>query len=459
MTTTDARASGGSPGSPGSPGRSRSAPRPGSADLLEARRRLLGPSLSLSYPSPLHIVRGEGAYLFDADGRPYLDCVNNVAHVGHAHPRVVEAGVAQMRLLNTNTRYLHENVLRYAERLTALLPEPLEVCYFVNSGSEANELALRLARAATGRPDVATVDVAYHGNTQRLIEISPYKFNGPGGAGRREDVHVVPLPDPYRGSHRGPGTEVAAAYLADAVAVLDAAAAAGQPPGAVIAEAIPSVAGQVVPPEGWLAGLFEAGRAVGAVAIADEVQVGFGRVGTDTWAFARQAARPDVVTMGKPIGNGHPLGAVVTTRAIADAFANGMEYFNTFGGNPVSAAIGLAVLDVIEEERLQEHARVVGERLLAGLRALQHRHECIGDVRGTGLFIGIELVRDRETRQPDGDLASRLANRAVELGVLLSTDGPDHNVMKIKPPLVFSAGDADRLVETVDQVLGELRPV
>jgi 4-aminobutyrate aminotransferase-like enzyme len=428
-----------------------------STDALVAdRRRLLGPSLSVSYRTPLHIVRGEGAYLYDADGRAYLDCVNNVAHVGHAHPRVVEAGAAQMRLLNTNTRYLHELVLRYAERLTGLLPEHLEVCYFVNSGSEANELALRLARAATGRADVATVDVAYHGNTQRLIEISPYKFAGPGGAAKRDDVHVVPLPDGYRGRHRGADRAAAEAWLTESREILADASATGHVPGAVIAEAIPSVAGQIVPPAGWLAGLFDAGRAVGAVPIADEVQVGFGRVGIDWWAFAAHDATPDIVTMGKPIGNGHPLGAVVTTRAIADAFANGMEYFNTFGGNPVSAAIGLAVLDVVEEEGLREHARVTGERLLAALRQLADRHEEIGDVRGMGLFLGLELVRDRETREPDADLARELANRAAEQGVLLSTDGPFHNVLKIKPPLVFSAADATRLVETVDAILSEV---
>jgi 4-aminobutyrate aminotransferase-like enzyme len=424
-----------------------------SVEILAARRAHLGPSLSLAYRNPLHIVRGEGAYLFDADGRAYLDCVNNVAHVGHAHPRVVEAGIAQMRLLNTNTRYLHENVVRYAERLTALLPEHLEVCFFTNSGSEANELALRLAVAATRRPDVATVDVAYHGNTKRLIEISPYKFDGPGGAGRGDDVQVVPLPDRYRGVHRGDGPEVGAAYVAESAAVLGNATAAGHPAGALIAEAIPGTAGQVVPPAGWLAGLFDAARGVGAVPISDEVQVGFGRVGTDPWAFAAQGARPDIVTMGKPIGNGHPLGAVVTTPAIADAFANGMEYFNTFGGNPVSSAIGLAVID---DEGLQEHARVVGERLLAGLREVATRHGPIGDVRGAGLFVGFELVRDRSTREPDAELASELVNRAVERGILLSTDGADHNVIKVKPPLVFAIADADRLVETVDAILGEI---
>ena len=244
--------------------------------------------------------------------------------------------------------------------------------------------------------------------------------------------------------------------MADARGILDSAAAAGHPAGAMIAEAIPGTAGQVVPPPGWLAGLLDAGRAVGAVSIADEVQVGFGRVGSDTWAFAAQGARPDIVTMGKPIGNGHPLGAVVTTRAIADAFANGMEYFNTFGGNPVSAAIGLAVLAVIEDEGLEEDAQVVGDRLLAGLREVAARRESIGNVRGAGLFVGIELVRDRSTREPDGALASELVNRAVGRGILLSTDGADHNVIKIKPPLVFTALDADRLVETVDAILGEV---
>src|SRR4051794_32220961 len=426
------------------------------AELLADRHRLLGASLSLSYRTPLHIVRGAGSYLYDSAGRAYLDCVNNVAHVGHAHPRVVEAGTAQMRLLNTNTRYLHDVVLRYAERLTELLPSHLEVCYFVNSGSEANELALRLARTVTGRPDVATVDVAYHGNTQRLVEISPYKFNGPGGAGKRDDVQVVPLPDGYRGRHRGVDRAAAEAYLVESRAVLAASVDAGHAVGAVIAEAIPSVAGQVVPPEGWLADLFDAGRAVGAVPIADEVQVGFGRVGVATWAFDAMGGVPDIVTLGKPIGNGHPLGAVITTRAIAHAFANGMEYFNTFGGNPVSAAIGLAVLDVIEDERLQEHARVTGERLIRDLLELGGRHEAIGDVRGLGMFIGIDLVRDRTTREPDAGLARELVNRAAERGVLLSTDGPFHNVIKIKPPLAFSAADADRLVETVDLVLAEI---
>ncbi len=379
-----------------------------SRSLLARRRRLLGPSLSLSYRAPLHIVRGQGAYLYDAEGRQYLDCVNNVAHVGHAHPRVVEAGIAQMRLLNTNTRYLHETVVAYAERLTALLPPHLEVAYFTNSGSEANELALRLARTATGRPDVACVDVAYHGNTQRLVEVSPYKFNGPGGAGRRDDVQVVPLPDPYRGSHRGAGARHRGRL----------------PPGLA---RHPRRASRIRPRRGCghRRGDPERGgpdRPTARLARRALRCGSCGRRGADRGrgpgglrsrrgrhVGVRGARRPaDIVTMGKPIGNGHPLGAVVTTRPIADAFANGMEYFNTFGGNPVSAAIGLAVLDVIADEGLQEHARVTGDRLLAGLRELQERHPAIGDVRGAGLFVGhrARAATARRARPTPGSPAS-----------------------------------------------------
>jgi 4-aminobutyrate aminotransferase-like enzyme len=388
-------------------------------------------------------VLGDGAYLYDADGRAYLDCVNNVAHVGHAHPRVVEAGAAQMRVLNTNTRYLHETVLRYAERLTGLLPGHLEVAYFTNSGSEANELALRLARTATGRPDVATVDVAYHGNTQRLVEISPQvrRTRWGGATGRRQ---VVPLPDGYRGDHRGSDRVTADAYLDEARAV--PAGRGERPPPAPSSPSVPSVAARWSRRTG---GSWPVRRRPGdrRGPDADEVQVGFGRAAS-TWAFGA-AGGPGHRHGGQADGNGHPLGAVVTTRAIADAFANGMEYFNTFGGNPVSAAIGLAVLDVIEDEGLREHARVTGERLIGDLRDLATRHEAIGDVRGLGLFVGIELVRDRATREPDAAVARELANRAAERRVLLSTDGPDHNVMKIKPPLVFSEPDADRLIETI----------
>jgi 4-aminobutyrate aminotransferase-like enzyme/Ser/Thr protein kinase RdoA (MazF antagonist) len=426
--------------------------------LLAARRAHIGPSLSISYRRPLTIVRGWMQHLYDADGREYLDMVNNVAHVGHCHPRVVEALSAQAGVLNTNTRYLHESLVRYAERLTRLLPDPLRVCYFVCSGSEANELALRLARTHTGRRDVVVIDHAYHGNTTSLIELSPYKFNGPRGAGAPPHVHVVPMPDPYRGPHRGRGAESGRRYATHVRETVERLDREGHPVAAFFAEPLLGCGGQIEPPDRYLAEAFAHVRAAGGVCVADEVQVGFGRVGTHRWGFETQGAVPDIVTMGKPIGNGHPLGAVVTTPEIAASFANGMEYFNTFGGNPVSCAVGLAVLDVLEEEGLQERARSVGQRLANGLRALAARHATIGDVRGRGLFLGIELVLDRETLAPAPRLAADVVESMRDRGILLSTDGPLHNVIKIKPPLVFSDADADRMVETLDDVLRQSSP-
>lgn len=423
--------------------------------LLEERRHHLGPSLSLSYHRPLEIVRGWMEFLYDREGRRYLDAVNNVPHVGHGHPRVVHAGQRQMALLNTNTRYLHELVVRYAERLWATLPASLSVCYFVNSGSEANELALRLARAYTGRRDMIVVENAYHGNTTTLVDVSPYKHDGPGGAGAPPWVHKVPMPDTYRGRYRRDeplAGERYGAFLAEAIARIRAR---GAQPAAFLCESILSCGGQVVLPEGYLAAAYGHVRRAGGVCIADEVQVGFGRTGSHFWAFETQDVVPDIVTLGKPMGNGHPLGAVITTPEIAAAFANGMEYFSTFGGNPVSCAIGLAVLDVIADEALQENARLIGERLQAGLRGLASRHPAMGDVRGLGLFLGVELVRDRTTLEPAGEEAGHVASRLRERGVLVSTDGPFHNVLKIKPPLVFTREDADYLVTALDDVLSE----
>ncbi len=400
-------------------------------------------------------MRGCGAYLYDEDGRAYLDTVNNVAHVGHNHPRVVRAGQAQMAVLNTNTRYLHEHVARYAERLCATLPQPLSVCYFVCSGSEANELALRLARAFTGRRDLIVVDAAYHGNTGGLIEISPYKHAGPGGSGAPPHVHVVPMPDTYRGAHRRDDPRAGEKYAEAVREAVAQAAAGGRGAAAFIAESIQSCGGQIVLPDGYLTAAYHHVRQAGGVCIADEVQVGFGRVGTHFWAFETQGVVPDIVTLGKPMGNGHPLAAVVTTPEIAAAFDNGMEYFNTFGGNPVSCAVGLAVLDVITDEQLQANALRVGGYLLEQMLRLMDRHALIGDVRGLGLFIGVELVLDRATLAPAGAEAGRIVNRMREHGVLMSTDGPFYNVLKIKPPLVFSQADADLLVRTLDQVLEE----
>ncbi|HUF51310.1 MAG TPA: aminotransferase class III-fold pyridoxal phosphate-dependent enzyme [Longimicrobiales bacterium] len=428
-----------------------------SADALRAvRARLIGPNLSLSYRRPLHIVRGWMQHLYDDDGNVYLDCVNNVAHVGHCHPHVVSAIARQSALLNTNTRYLHENLTRYAERLTATLPEPLSVCFFVCSGSEANELALRLARAHTARHDVIVLDAAYHGNTGALVDLSPYKLRGAGGHAAPPGTHIVPLPDPYRGRYRGDTIETAQQYAAHVRAALERAAYQRGGIAAFLFESLPGCGGQIVLPRGYLGATFAHVRAAGGVCIADEVQVGFGRVGSHFWGFETHDVVPDIVTMGKPMGNGHPVGAVVTTPEIAASFANGMEYFNTFGGNPVSCAAGLAVLDVIAEERLQQRALEVGTRLNGGLAELKSEHELIGDVRGRGLYIGMELVRDRDTLEPAADEAARVIERMRERGVLLSTDGPLHNVIKIKPPLQFAAADADLVVARLDEVLRPL---
>ena len=298
-------------------------------ETLALRDAHLGPSLSLAYERPLEIVRGEGAYLFDSDGRRYLDLVNNVCHVGHCHPRVVEAGARQMMTLNTNTRYLHERLAVYAARLAASLPAPLEVCYLVCSGSEANDLALRLARTRTGGRDVCVIDGAYHGNTAALIDVSPYKYKGPGGSGRAAHVLEAPMPDTYRGEFRGTTGDPGPRYAAYVGELVEASRARGRGPATFLAESIMGCGGQIEPPPGYLEAAFAHVRAAGGICIADEVQVGFGRVGSHLWAFERQGVVPDIVTLGKPIGNGHPLAAVVTTRPIADAFANGMEYFNT----------------------------------------------------------------------------------------------------------------------------------
>jgi 4-aminobutyrate aminotransferase-like enzyme/Ser/Thr protein kinase RdoA (MazF antagonist) len=432
-------------------------PRQATAEVAEARRRLLGPNVKLSYATPVHVIAGDDVWLTAADGRRYLDCYNNVAHVGHCHPRVVAALAAQAARLNTNTRYLHENVVAYAERLRATLPPGLDTFFFCNSGSEANDLALRLVRTATRRRDIVVLDWAYHGHTQALIEISPYKYKRAGGQGRPAWVHELPLPEAYRAPDDWPPFEVASRLAAVARRELAALAAAGVAPAAFIAETIPSVAGQVFLPEGYLAEVYGAVRAMGGLCIADEVQVGFGRVGTAMWAFQAHGVVPDVVTMGKPAGAGHPLGIVATTRAIADAFANGMEYFNTFGGNPVSSAVGLAVLDVIERERLRENAVTQGAYLLDRFRALADRHPRIGDVRGQGLFFGLEIVGDRRTKAHDGAAAGKVVGRALDLGVLMGTDGPHDNVVKLRPPMTFTRAHADLLVDVLDRALESAR--
>ncbi|HUI73794.1 MAG TPA: aminotransferase class III-fold pyridoxal phosphate-dependent enzyme [Candidatus Acidoferrum sp.] len=426
-----------------------------SAKTFELRSELLGKNLSLSYRKPLKIVRGWMQFLYDDAGRGYLDVYNNVPLVGHSHPRVVRAVQEQIALLNTNTRYLHDAVVNYAERLTRLLPEPLRVCYFLNSGSEANELALRLARTHTGREDVIVLEHAYHGHTNALIDISPHKFDGPGGSGRKPWVHVAPIPDGYRGRYRRDDPEAGTKYARQVGEICDDIRTQGRGLAAFIAETLPSVAGQIVFPPGYLAEAYRHVRKAGGVCSADEVQVGFGRLGTHFWGFETQGVVPDIVVLGKPIGNGFPLAAVITTREIASSFANGMEFFSTFGGNPVACAAGLAVLDVLEEEDLQKRALRTGNYFKAGLESLQEKYGLIGDVRGSGLFLGVDLVKDRETREAAPAQAAYVVNRLRECGVLTGTDGPHQNVLKLRPPLIFSEADADLFRSTLEAVLAE----
>ena len=428
---------------------------PTKVDTLKFRSQRLGKSLSISYERPLKILRGHMQYLYDESGVRYLDAVNNVPHVGHSHPRVVKALQEQAAVLNTNTRYLHDNIVRYAERLCSTLPEPLSICFFVCSGSEANELALRLARTHTKGNDVIVVDGAYHGNTGSLVEISPYKFDGPGGSGAQPHVHKVIMPDAYRGPYKGNDPQAGAKYAKFVLDSIEDLRKTGRRFAAFICESLLGCGGQIVLPQNYLKEAYRYVREAGGVCIADEVQVGFGRVGSHFWGFETQGVVPDIVTLGKPIGNGHPLAAVVTTPAIAESFDNGMEYFNSCGGNPVSCAVGMAVLDVIEEEQLQANAFQVGNCLKAGLRKLIKKHSLIGDVRGLGLFLGVELVADRETLEPAAAQASYVVERMKDHGILISTDGPLHNVLKIKPPMVFSEENADFFVRTLDKILAE----
>jgi len=418
--------------------------------IQSRRKELLGGNLSVSYRTPLHIVRGYRQYLYDITGRRFLDAVNNVPHVGHSHPKVNSAAIRQMHILNTNTRYLHQTLVDYAERLTATMPDPLRICYFVNSGSEANDLALRLAYAHTGRQNIVVLEGAYHGHLSSLIAISPYKFNGPGGTGEPPHVFQASVPDVYRGRYRG--IQAAEYYAKQLKTTIETAK--GEI-AAFICESLLGCGGQIELPDGYLSKVYAHVREAGGVCIADEVQVGFGRMGSHFWGFQTQQVVPDIVVLGKPMGNGHPLAGVVTTPEIAQSFNNGMEFFSTFGGNPVSCMTGMAVLDVIESEGLQENALITGQALKRSLDDLKHDYPIIGDIRGHGLFLGIELVSNSETLAPADKSADYIVNRMCDLGVLTSTDGPHHNVIKIKPPLVFDQNNASEFIEALDMVLQE----
>lgn len=423
--------------------------RTSKAELGERRRNLLGGSLSLGYRDPVHLVRGRSQYVFDESGRRYLDAYNNVPHIGHCHPEVVDAAHRQMNLINTNTRYLHENILDFAESLANTMPDPLQVCFILNSASEANELALRMMRCVTGARDTVVLDGAYHGHTSGLIDISPYKHDGPGGMGRPDWVHVAPLADIYRGAHRDPAT-AGTLYAQDVQKICSQLQEQGRGVAGFIAESCPSVGGQILFPDGYLQQVYGAIRSAGGLCVADDVQTGYGRLGQAFYGFELQSVVPDIVILGKPIGNGHPLAALVTTKSIAEKFNNGMEFFSTFGGNNVSCAVGKTVLEVVQRDQLQAHALKIGERLLDGMRQLKSQFEVIGDVRGSGLFLGMELVRDHDSREPADLEASYISNRMRERGVLLGTDGPLHNVVKIRPPMPFDESNADQLLNALE---------
>jgi 4-aminobutyrate aminotransferase-like enzyme/Ser/Thr protein kinase RdoA (MazF antagonist) len=424
-------------------------------DLLKARKSKLIRNLSISYRRPLKIVRGDGVWLIDETGRAYLDCYNNVGQLGHSNPEIIATMARQAAILNTNTRYLHDNIIAYAEALTATLPAKLKVAAFCCTGSEANDLALRMARNHTKAKDVITLDWAYHGHTQALIDISPYKYKRKGGKGRPGTTWEAPLPDAYRAPAEWPKAEIGRRYAQPVAEIATMLAKEGRGLAAFIAESLPSSAGQIVLPDGYLQAAHAAARAAGAVVIADEVQIGFGRVGSHLWAFETQGATPDIITMGKPIGNGHPMAALVTTEEIAESFANGMEYFNTFGGNPVSCAVGLKVLEIIARDRLLANASTIGADLLARMRALMDKHVIIGDVRGLGLMLGIDLVKDRGSKEPATERAGRVVERCRELGVLMGTDGPYDNVIKLRPALIFTPAHADHLMQVLAQAFAD----
>ena len=418
--------------------------------ILE-RREHISPVLSMSYERPIHMVGAAFQYMYDASGNTFLDAYNNIPHVGHSHPKVVNAGQRQMARLNTNTRYLYDQLAEYAGKLLKKFPAPLNKVFFVNSGSAASDLAIRMAKFHTGYDHIMVMETGYHGNTQIGIEISDYKFNNPKGEGQKANVVKTKIPDTYKGKFADKDSNPGQLFGKEAVRDIESAKA---PLAAFICEPIVGCAGQVPLPSGYLKEVYPAIRKQGGVCISDEVQTGFGRVGDYFWGFQAQGVVPDIVVLGKPIANGHPMGAVVCTEEIAASFEQGVEFFSSFGGNPVSCAIASAVLDVIEEEGLQENAQIVGDYYQSLLKELMPKYPCIGDVRGSGLFIGVEIVEEGTTH-PNTALAQHIKNALRERHILISTDGKFDNVIKTKPPLCFTKDNAQSVVTAIDEVLSE----
>ena len=430
--------------------------------LLERRYATLGRSLPLTYKTPLHTEKGEGVWLYDIDGRPHLDCYNNVAHVGHCHPHVVRAVSRQAATLNTNARYLFEPVVEYAERLGQKMPGDLNVCLFVNSGSEAVDLALRMARSVTGQSGILAIEGAYHGITVESDAISPGNDWGiPGAMNRphvsvaRPDIEMLMNPDVVRGQYTADMPDVAELYAADADRAIARLTEVGHPPGSFTMDSAFSTHGILDVPEGYIRGVAQRVRAAGGLIIADEVQNGFGRSGSAFWGFENHGIAPDIVTLGKPIGNGIAIGCVVTTPEILERFSESYEFFSTFGGNPVACAAAGAVLDIIEREGLQANAHETGSYLIDGLRGVSEEHACIGQVRGRGLFVGVDIVSDKSNMTPDGNRCSAIKNHLRNHRILVSSDGIDDNILKIRPPMVFNHENADMLISGVRQAAAE----
>ena len=428
---------------------------PAAAEVLDLRKQFLNPGIFLYYKKPLMLVEGKLQYVWDETGKRYLDGLGGIVtvSVGHCHPHVVEAARRQNETLqHSTTIYLHPNIAQYAQKLAAKMPGELKACYFVNSGSEANDLALHMARAYTGNYDVIALRNSYHGGNAGTMGVTAHgtwKFNVPHSFG----VHHAAVPDPYRGPYGRNDPEAGRKYAADVKQLIDFATS-GQIAG-FLAESIQGVGGVVVFPDSYLKHAYEHVRAAGGVCIADEVQAGFGRTGTHFWGFETQGVIPDIVTMAKGIGDGCPLAAVVTTHQIASVLAK-RNHFNTFGGNPVVSAIGKAVLEVIEREKLQENSLIQGTYLLAGLEKLKAKHPIIGDVRGKGLMLGIELVKDRQTKEPAKAECAQVLELTREMGLLLGKGGLQGSVIRFAPPMCITRADADFLLEVLDAAFSAL---
>ena len=421
--------------------------------LLERRQHVLGRHAILFYDEPLHLVRGEGVWVYDAEGRRYLDVYNNVPHVGHCHPHVVEALCKQASILNLHTRYLHENVVEYAERLTSTFDDALSTAMFCCTGTEANELALRISRFCTGNKGIIVSNFSYHGNSAALAEATT---GLPAPEALAPHVRAVPIPDPYRAPAGQSLSDLADEYAGYVELAVKSLQEAGFGVSALLIDTLFSTEGLLAVPPGYLEKAVEHVRRAGGLFIADEVQPGFGRTGEHMWGHQSYDVVPDFVTLGKPMGNGHPLAGMITRSDLVEAFSSKALYFNTFGGNPVSSAVGMAVLDVIERERLVDNAHNVGQHVRQGLLALKDKHDIIGDVRGKGLFFGIELVKDRATKEPASAETRRLVNLLRERGILISKIGPAENILKMRPPMVFTKENADLLLSTLDMALAEL---